>query len=198
MFLNYIFIDGMIRLDQFLQMFDLQLTFLLNLMIGVFAYRTKMITDENRPHFLSLVLNIFLPAMVFNSFKNLTTELLQTGLIVLIASFIIYTLTYFVGAIFFRDFEDKKKRILHYATLVNNVGFAGQPLAADMFGDIGTIYASIFLVPHRIFMWTVGISILTTDAKTNVRSAFIKLIRNPSIIALILGLIRGILQIPLP
>lgn len=188
----------MIRLDQFFQMLDLQLTFLLNLMIGVFAYKTKMITDENRPHFISLVLNIFLPAMVFNSFRNLTTELLKTGLIVFIASFIIYTLTYFIGALFFRDFEDKKKRILHYATLVNNVGFAGQPLSADMFGDIGTIYASIYLVPHRIFMWTVGISVLSTDATTNMKSAFGKLIRNPSIIALILGLIRGILQIPLP
>lgn len=185
-------------MDQFLQMLDLQLTFLLNLMIGVFAYKTKMITDKNRPHFISLVLNIFLPAMVFNSFRNLTTELLKTGLIVFIASFIIYTLTYFIGALFFRDFEDKKKRILHYATLVNNVGFAGQPLSADMFGDIGTIYASIYLVPHRIFMWTVGISVLSRDPSTNVKSAFIKLIRNPSIIALILGLTRGILQIPLP
>ena len=62
-------------LDQFFQMLDLQLTFLLNLLIGVFAYRTKMITDKNRPHFLSLVLNIFLPAMVFNSFRHLTTDL---------------------------------------------------------------------------------------------------------------------------
>lgn len=185
-------------LDQFFQMLDLQLTFLLNLLIGVFAYRTKMITDKNRPHFLSLVLNIFLPAMVFNSFRHLTTDLLKSGLIVLLASFAIYTVTYFIGALAFRDFDDKKKRILHYATLVNNVGFAGQPLSADMFGDIGTIYASIYLVPHRIFMWTVGISVLTTDASANFKSALFKLIRNPSIIALILGLIRGILQIPLP
>lgn len=179
-------------------MLDLQLTFLLNLFIGVFAYRTKMITDENRPHFISIVLNIFLPAMVFNSFKTLTPDLLRTGFYVLIASIIVYSAAYIVGALFFRDFEDKKRRILHYATLVNNVGFAGQPLAADMYGDVGTFYASVYLVPHRIFMWTIGISVLSSDKTTSAKSALYKLIRNPSIIALVLGLLRGLFQIQLP
>lgn len=188
----------MIFVDQFFQMLDLQLTFLLNILIGVFAYRMQMITDDNRPHFISLILNIFLPAMVFNSFRHLTPELLRSGLIVLIASFLIYSFSYLIGAFVFRNFEDGKKRILQYATLVNNVGIAGQPLAADMYGDIGTIYASIYLVPHRIFMWTVGLAILSSDSTTNFKSAFFKLIRNPSIIALILGLIRGIFEIPLP
>lgn len=188
----------MINLDQFFQMLDLQLTFLLNLFIGVFAYRTKMITDENRPHFISIVLNIFLPAMVFNSFKTLTPDLLRTGFYVLIASIIVYSAAYIVGALFFRDFEDKKRRILHYATLVNNVGFAGQPLAADMYGDVGTFYASVYLVPHRIFMWTIGISVLSSDKTTSAKSALYKLIRNPSIIALVLGLLRGLFQIQLP
>lgn len=188
----------MIFLDQFFQMLDLQLTFLLNILIGVFAYRTKMITNDNRPHFISLILNIFLPAMVFNSFKNLTPDLLRAGFIVLIASFIIYSLTYILGYLFYRDFEEKKRRILHYATLVNNVGLAGQPLSAGMYGDIGTFYASIYLVPHRIFMWTVGLTVLSTEKTTNQKSAFLKLVRNPSIIALVLGLVRGVFQIPLP
>lgn len=188
----------MIFLDQFFQMLDLQLTFLLNILIGVFAYRTKMITNDNRPHFISLILNIFLPAMVFNSFKNLTPDLLRAGFIVLIASFIIYSLTYILGYLFYRDFEEKKRRILHYATLVNNVGLAGQPLSAGMYGDIGTFYASIYLVPHRIFMWTVGLTVLSTEKTTNQKSAFLKLVRNPSIIALVLGLVRSFFQIPLP
>ena len=67
-----------------------------------------------------------------------------------------------------------------------------------MYGDIGTFYASIYLVPHRIFMWTVGLTVLSTEKTTNQKSAFLKLVRNPSIIALVLGLVRGVLQIPLP
>ena len=184
-------------MEQFFQMLDLQLTFLLNLLIGVFAYRTKMITDENRTHFISIILNILLPALVFNSFKNLTTDLLVSGLWILIASTLVYTGSYIVGALAFRDFDEKKQRIMHYATLVNNVGLAGQPLATSMYGDIGAIFSSIYLVPHRIFMWTVGISVLS-DRSTSNGSVFYKLLRNPSIVALILGIIRGLLQIPIP
>lgn len=184
-------------MDQFFQMLDLQLTFLLNLMIGVFAYRANMITDENRSRFISLILNILMPALVFNSFKNLTPDLLRDGLWVFIASLLIYIAAYFIGAFAYRDFDDEKQRILHYATLVNNVGLAGQPLSASMYGDIGTIFSSIYLVPHRIFMWTVGISILSDDDNTG-GSALYKLIRNPSIIALVLGMIRGLWQIPIP
>ena len=184
-------------MEQFFQMLDLQLTFLLNLLIGVLAYRTKMITDENRTHFISIILNILLPALVFNSFKNLTTDLLVSGLWILIASTLVYTGSYIVGALAFRDFDEKKQRIMHYATLVNNVGLAGQPLATSMYGDIGAIFSSIYLVPHRIFMWTVGISVLS-DRSTSNGSVFYKLLRNPSIVALILGIIRGLLQIPIP
>lgn len=184
-------------MDQFFQMLDLQLTFLLNLLIGVFAYRMKMITNENRTHFISIILNILLPALVFNSFKNLTTDLLISGLYILIASTLVYTGSYIIGALAFRDFDEKEQRIMHYATLVNNVGLAGQPLATSMYGDIGAIFSSIYLVPHRIFMWTVGISILS-DHSSSKSSVFYKLLRNPSIIALILGIIRGLLQIPIP
>ena len=84
-------------MDQFFQMLDLQLTFLLNLLIGVFAYRMKMITNENRTHFISIILNILLPALVFNSFKNLTTDLLISGLYILIASTLVYTGSYIIG-----------------------------------------------------------------------------------------------------
>jgi len=186
------------NLDQFFQMIDLQFTFLLNLLVGVFAYHTKMITEDNRSQFISIVLNILLPALVFNSFKDLTPELLQSGLWIVLASTLIYTATYFIGAFAYRDFSEEKQRILHYATLVNNVGFAGQPLSASMYGDIGIIYSSLYLVPHRIFMWTAGISILTSDSNTGGGSVFYKLARNPSIIALVLGIFRGLLQIPIP
>lgn len=192
------FMNRMITLDQFFQMLDLQLTFLLNIFIGVFAYRMKMITDENRSQFISIILNILLPAMVFNSFKNLTPDLLKSGLWVLLASTLIYIGSYVIGAFAFRDLDDKQQRIMHYATLVNNAGFAGQPLSASMYGDVGTIFSSIYLVPHRIFMWTAGISILSDDDHQSNKGVFYKFLRNPSIIALVLGIIRGLLQIPIP
>lgn len=187
----------MIILDQFYQMLDLQLSVLIYLLVGVFAYKTKIINEENRSQLIHLILSILMPMLVFNSFKNLTFEILTLGLWALIGSTIIYTVSYFIGAMFFSDLPDRKKRILHYATLVNNAGLGGQPLSYSMYGDLGALFSSIYLVPHRIFMWTAGITILDSDKKES-HSAFYKLMRNPSIIAVVLGIIRGLLQIPFP
>lgn len=181
-------------------MLDLQMSILVYLLIGVFAYRKQMITDDNRNHFISLILNILMPAMVFNSFKELTPEILKIGLWAFVGSAIIYTFYALVGFLSYRDMEAAKRKILHYATLVNNAGLAGQPLTFSMYGNIGALYASIFLVPHRIYMWTLGVNILTEEENADVShlSALYKLIRNPSMIAVALGLVRGLFQIELP
>lgn len=189
----------MISLDQFYQMLDLQLSTLVYLSVGVFAYRKHMITDENRNQLISLTLNVLMPALVFNSFKAVTPEILKTGLWAFVGSVVIYSFYALIGKLAYRDMEPSKRKVLDYATLVNNAGLAGQPLSLSMYGNVGALYASIFLVPHRIFMWSLGIKILDSETKeTKGPSTLYKLIRNPSIIAVFFGLIRGLLQIELP
>ncbi len=189
----------MIKLEQFYQMLDLQLTFLVYLFVGVFAYRKQMITDENRNQLIGLILNILMPALVFNSFKELTPDILRTGIWAFIGSFFIYSLYAVIGAIAYRDIKLSKRKILNYATLVNNAGFAGQPLSYSMYGNLGALYSSIFLVPHRIFMWTLGVKILDSgNRKVEGPSVLYKLLRNPSMIAVFFGLLRGLLGINLP
>lgn len=189
----------MIELDQFYQMLDLQLSTLVYLAVGVFAYRKQMITDENRNQIISLILNVLMPALVFNSFKAVTPEILKTGLWAFIGSVIIYSFYALIGKLAYRDMEPSKRHVLDYATLVNNAGLAGQPLSLSMYGDIGALYASIFLVPHRIFAWSLGIKILDSGSK-NIKgpSTLYKLVRNPSIIAVFFGIARGLLQFQLP
>lgn len=189
----------MIELDQFYQMLDLQLSTMVYLLVGVFAYRKRMITDENRNQLISLTLNVLMPALVFNSFKEVTPEILKTGLWALIGSIVIYSFYAVIGKLAYRDMEPSKRKVLDYATLVNNAGLGGQPLSLSMYGNVGALYASIFLVPHRIFTWSLGIKILDSDTKkVKGPSTLYKLIRNPSIIAVFFGLIRGLLQIEIP
>lgn len=189
----------MILLDQFYQMLDLQLSTLVYLAIGVFAYKKEMITDNNRNQLISLILNVLMPALVFNSFKAVTPEILLTGLWAFIGSALIYSLYAIIGRFAYRDIEESKRKVLDYATLVNNAGLAGQPLSLSMYGNVGALYASIFLVPHRIFMWSLGVSILD-DRQSEIQgpSTLSKLLRNPSIIAVFFGLARGLLEIELP
>lgn len=189
----------MILLDQFYQMLDLQLSTLVYLGIGVFAYRKNMITDDNRNQLISLILNVLMPALVFNSFRAVSPEILKTGLWALIGSTVIYTFYALIGRFAYRNIKESQRKVLDYATLVNNAGLAGQPLSLSMYGNIGALYASIFLIPHRIFMWSLGIEILE-GSKNEVKgpSTLSKLLRNPSIVAVFFGLARGFFQIELP
>ncbi len=189
----------MIELDQFYQMLDLQLSTLVYLAIGVYAYRKHMITDNNRNQLISFILNVLMPALVFNSFKAVTPEILKTGLWAFIGSSLIYSFYAIIGRLAYRDIAESKRKVLDYATLVNNAGLAGQPLSLSMYGNVGALYASIFLVPHRIFMWSLGLKILDGDQPEKTGpSTLSKLLRNPSIIAVFFGLARGLLQIDLP
>lgn len=184
-------------LSNFMQMLDIQLTLVLFLSIGILTYHFNIITDQSRPSFMALLLNVFLPIMVFHSFSKITIELLQLSLIAVIVGALIYTVITLLVPLLYRSFDPTKRPILEYATLVNNAGFAGLPLVTSMFGDAGAIIGSVYLVPHRIFTWTVGIQIFERQQQANFKEALIKLLMNPSIIAVILGLIRGLLEIPL-
>src|SRR5699024_11891557 len=83
--------------EQFYQMLNLQLSVLMYLLIGGVAYKTKIITDENRTQFIHLILILLMPMLVFNFFKNLMIEILKLGLWDLIDSMIIYLMYYLLG-----------------------------------------------------------------------------------------------------
>lgn len=188
-------------MEQFTQMLGLQLTLLVYIIIGMLAYKVHIITDENRSAFMTFALNILLPIMVFNSFKNVTIELLRLSFQAVIVATILYETIAISSRLMYRHFPKKQAKLLAYATLVNNAGFAGLPLSLSMFGEAGSVIGSIYLVPHRIYMWTVGINILEADThpqQFSFRDIALRLLRNPSIIAVIIGLIRGLLQIPFP
>ena len=65
--------------EQFYQMLNLQLSVLMYLLIGGVAYKTKIITDENRTQFIHLILSLLMPMLVFNSFKKSNDRNFEIG-----------------------------------------------------------------------------------------------------------------------
>lgn len=46
--------------------------------------------------------------------------------------------------------------MLQYCTIVLMSGFLGNPIAEGIYNEVGVLYTSIFLIPMRIVMWSVG------------------------------------------
>ena len=94
-------------------------------------------------------------------------------------------------------YGDQQKKVLQYCTLVSNGGFLGNPVAEGVYGDMGLLYASLFLIPMRVVMWSMGTSYFVagdTDKKKVIKNV----LTHPCLVAVYIGLFLMFTQIPLP
>ena len=56
----------------------------------------------------------------------------------------------------FDRYDAQRKKVLQYRTIVPMSGFLGDPIAEGIYNGVGVLYTSIFLIPMRIVMWSVG------------------------------------------
>ncbi len=84
---------------------------------------------------------------------------------------------------------------MQYCTIVSNSGFLGLPIAQGIYGAEGMMYASIFIIPMRVMMWSAGIACFTESP--DMKSVVKKLVVHPCIVAVYIGLGLMIFQAPL-
>ena len=78
----------------------------------------------------------------------------------------------------------------------SNAGFLGNPVAEGVFGPVGLMLASVYLIPQRIMMWSEGIAIFSgvSDKKATLK----KVVTHPCVLACFIGFILMVGQIKLP
>lgn len=182
---------------QFKQMLEIQMVIFIYLLIGAICKKNKIITKESQQKLIPFILNGLMPVMTFHSFKAVTLQMMEKAFIVLIIAIVICVVSLMLAKFVYRKYPIDKQKILQYGTLISNAGFAGLPIASQMFGEVGLIYASIYLIPIRIFMWSAGRTILSSESASP-KEIMISLLKNPNIVAVLIGLPRGLLQISLP
>ncbi|MBE6994176.1 MAG: AEC family transporter [Ruminococcaceae bacterium] len=167
------------------------------MLIGYLLCRIGMITDRNRQSFIDFVIKVTLPCMVFKSFLgDMTAQMLRDGAAVLAISSGVCLFAWIVGPFVFPKGPDTKRSIMKFALLVGNIGFVGLPLVTDTFGEAGSFYGSFYLISNVVFNWSVGIAFLSPGLKG--KDLIKKVLLNPGIIGVVLGVGRMLLRIPLP
>lgn len=173
-------------------MATLQLEIFLLMAVGYFLAARGILSKCARSEITSLVLNLVLPAAVIRSFElDLTLQQLKTIFTVLAASIAIQLLySLFARILWTKEPEDRQIN-LRYGTLVSNAGFMGMPISQQLYGDLGLLYASIFLIPQRVVMWSAGLSLYTHKEKNSVLK---QVLTHPCIIALEIGVVVLVLR----
>lgn len=164
---------------------------------GIIMKRRNVLPEKSREILTDLVLNLILPANIIHSFEvEFSLSILAKFAIILIIATAAQLVSMVCAHLFWVKQPENLKAVLQYGTQVSNAGFLGNPVCEGVYGAEGLMYASVFLIPQRIVMWTAGIAYFTKEADW--KATFRKLAKNPCIVAVYIGFFLMITQLQLP
>lgn len=166
------------------------------ILIGVYGTKKHIINDDVNKGLRRILLEITLPLLVINSFSFSFDEGMGRNIITaFIYSILFMILGGIISFILLKPLKGEKKKILHFANVFSNCGFIGFPIINSIFGAEGVVYTSIFNMVFTIALWTYGVMIFSDKlSKENIK----KVLLNPSIIAVYIGIPIMIFNIKLP
>lgn len=177
-------------------MINMQLVMFSLVIIGFVVRKMGIIGSEARKDMVDFCLFVTLPFNILHSFLgewNLSM-LASCGMILLLSTGY-NAIGVLVAFLLYNKKEDKQQKTLRYGTIVSNGGFLGNPVLEGIYGTAGAFYASIFMFPVRVVMWSVGVSVFLKGHKQNVLK---KIITNPCIVVMFVGAAIMGSGIPLP
>ncbi len=179
------------------KLMTLQGTLFLLTGIGIATRKCKLLGPEAQDMLTDLILYVILPCNIALSFRiDLNPELLKNLGLCFLVAWVIQGVAWTMSKLLYRGYTTSAKRVLQYATVCSNGGFLGNPIAESVFGASGLMYASVFLIPQRIVMWSAGVTLFTEapDKKTLIK----KVLTHPCILAVFAGIFLMVFDPPLP
>ncbi len=164
--------------------------------IGYIMAKAKKIPENYSKGISNLLVYIFAPLLTFGTLvDNFKTEVLADKVYTLIFSSALLLVLVIFSYIFAKVFSSDKLEydIYVYSFMFPNSGYIGYPLVLAIFGEKALFEFMIFCIPFLILTYTLGIYTLNPDKVLN-----IKKLANPITISMIMGMIVGVLNIPIP
>ncbi|NBJ94851.1 AEC family transporter [Parablautia muri] len=187
----------MLLLQQMLVLFIL-------MAIGYFCYKKSVITDEVSKKLSAIVVNIANPALVLTGCmgeeKMQGSELVQTLMIVVVMYAALLVLALFLPLLL--QVEKRSQGTYRAMTVFSNIGFMGFPVISALYGNGALLYASLFMIPYNVLIYTYGISAISTEKKLQEKTvekyALLGKVLNVGVVACLVSMIIYFFNIPLP
>ncbi len=170
---------------------------------GFILAKCKMLGETASHTISNLVLYVCQPAIVIMGFqgKEFSSDLAINMLIVAGLTFAVHFIMTAIMFIFVRNKDNSAKiNCLRIASIFGNCGFMGLPMIQSLFSgtnELGEaiIYCAVVIAVFNVLSWTLGVYVLTKDTKN---ISVKKVILNPTIISVVLGLIIFVIaKVPL-
>lgn len=166
--------------------------------VGFAADKLKVFKQTTAKLSNDLLFYIITPCVIIQSFMNMTFDVKTVKSLGIAFLCMAGTLTMgmLISIPVFNKSGDNKA-IFKYAVNYGNMGYMALPLCQAMLGNEGVFYCSAGVVAFNIFSFTHGIWVMT-KSKGNSSFDFKKLLFNPGVISVLIGMPFFIFDINLP
>ena len=175
----------------FEQLFVLYLFVFLGWLLG----RLKKDAADKSGLLSFLLVNLFFPCKLFlNYANNFTVGYLQENYLTLFISVGILLVLVLIGNLLPRPLtrHSYERKVFSYNTSITNYAYFGYVLVEQVFGTAAMNNIMVFCIPFSLYCYTFGVSMLM-DKKLSFKS-----LRNTITISIGLGILWGLLRLPLP
>ena len=182
-------------LQDFLTVASQVLTLFLLIGVGVVCAKVKLLSDGAVKALANLVLYIATPCVIVKScIREFDPAMLWGFLTVIAVAAATHGLLILLAKVVFRDQEEDRRRVFRVATVFSNAGYMAIPLQQAILGDVGVFYCAAYVIVFNVFLWTYGLAEMSGESRLSVK----KILLNPGVIGVVVGLLLFVLPIPVP
>ena len=180
-----------------------QIAFLFGfILIGFILVKSKIMPENSAEVLSKLENNIFLPALIMETFiNNFTAEKIGTAIDLFSVSFVIGFAAILFAIIVSRIVtkDEYVRKIYTYGLAFSNFGFMGNAVVSALFPDLFVNYL-IFTLPFNIVLYTWAVPNLLIPSDDGKKGFFTRLksFLNPLFFALIIGSVIGLSGLSMP
>ncbi len=169
--------------------------------VGAIADKVGIYTEKVAKSCTDLLFYIITPAVIIESFLSLeyNKETAKSLFIAMGCGFILHIVSASISAAVFNRCPKDQRCIYKYSCAYGNCGYMALPLAGAVLGNEGVFYCSAVIISFQVFSFTHGIYTITKGKEgEKIKFDFKKLILNPGVISVIIGLPLFLLSVQLP
>ena len=167
----------------------------LMVLVGYAIYKAKMISEEGLKSMSNLLMKIVTPMILISSFqRQFSGDLMLDWTAMFVVAVLTYGVQMFLAWIFYRNPKSHAFAENRMSIVMPNNGFLAFPLMQALAGENGIFLGSTNVIILNILLWTYGVKHLKSDEKINIK----KILLNPGVIAVVLGLLLFVSPVKLP
>lgn len=172
------------------------ITLFLIMAVGFYAKKKNIISGETSKRLSDILFKITMPLLIISSFQiDYSADMLKNIFMVLFWAFAVHIISVVVALFLYYKCPVESKKVLKFAVVFSNCGYMGFPVLESIVGSIGIFYGAVFLIPFNVFLWSYGVMVFNDEKQ---KGTVGKVLTNPGIIAVALGMVLFMFSIKLP